>query len=80
MLKYFCVQNLVGDQVSAIDQDLGPPISCDSNTNYKTIKAVSGPTGSIFHTVPFVFMLFVKCFQFIYLYNFITFFVTGSIE
>ena len=36
-----CVQSLVGDQGSAIDQDIGPPISGDSNNNYKTIKAVS---------------------------------------
>lgn len=30
----------MGDQGSAIDQDLGPPISGDSNNNYKTIKSV----------------------------------------
>ena len=38
-----CVQSLVGDQGSAIDQDIGPPISGDSTTNYKTIKSVSLP-------------------------------------
>nr|KAG5704617.1 hypothetical protein BaRGS_031881 [Batillaria attramentaria] len=32
--------SLVGDQGSAIDQDLGPPISGDSNKNYKSIKAI----------------------------------------
>ncbi|PVD24858.1 hypothetical protein C0Q70_15345 [Pomacea canaliculata] len=31
---------LMGDQGSAIDQDLGPPISGDSNNNYKTIKSI----------------------------------------
>ncbi|XP_076468931.1 inositol 1,4,5-trisphosphate-gated calcium channel ITPR1-like isoform X4 [Babylonia areolata] len=32
--------SLVGDQGSAIDQDIGPPISGDSTNNYKTIKAI----------------------------------------
>ncbi|XP_070192864.1 inositol 1,4,5-trisphosphate-gated calcium channel ITPR1-like isoform X2 [Littorina saxatilis] len=31
---------MVGDQGSAIDQDIGPPISGDSKDNYKTIKAI----------------------------------------
>ena len=37
---FFFLQS-VNDQGSAIDQDIGPPISGDSNNNYKTIKNVS---------------------------------------
>lgn len=32
--------SMLGDQGSAIDQDIGPQISGDSNNNYKTIKAI----------------------------------------